>query len=312
MVIGLEAFQKSFAAEDSLRRFLVDRHGTVWRYPGQGLGESLGYPNADFDAWGYAIRNLGAVEVSQEEGETVVSMRSATAHPDAVRAAERFLATLGDSPVRLRYEIGTWIEETCEGLEDALGRMAGTLAHIGRESRRIAFTAKSRKLDMLSEYRLNQIETAEEKLSLLFKKWRISQGFFDSDTAAFMVRFGLLDRTAIVSESANDGSLVFEHWGTSFQAYESYDRSWSFVAPGRPITNQPDPEYGSWVDRTYRGVLNERRPRFEFVDAVIQAQQGEPYRSRYDRLVLPWQSAGGRRILTGTSYQAAKNAPLAA
>lgn len=297
-----------------MRRFLIDRHGKVWAYPGDGLGEALGYPDPDFDVWSYAVRNLGAVEISVENGEIVVSMRSATAHADAVNAAERFLATLGDSPVRLRYEIGAWIEETYDGLHEAIGRMAGALAETARESRRIAFTAKSRKLDMLSEYRLNRIDTTEERLSLLFKKWRLSHGTFDAETASFLVRFGLLDRTAIVSEAAGDGSLVFEHWGTAFQAYETYDKSWSFAAPGVPIANQPDPEYGRWVDRTYRAVLDERRPRFEYVDAVIQARTAaaEPYRSRYDRLLLPWQSSTGRRIVTGTSYQALRHEQLAA
>lgn len=285
-----------------MRRFLIDRHGKVWAYPGDGLGEALGYPNPDFDVWSYAVRNLGSVEISVGEDETVVSMRSATAHADAVRAAEAFLGTISSGPVRLRYEIGAWIEETCENPEQAAGRIAGALASAVRESHRIAFAAKARNLDMLSEYRLNRVETTEERLSLLFKKWRLSQGTFDSDTAAFLVRFGLLDRTAVVSEAPSSGDLVFDHWGTGFRAYDSFDKSWSFMAPGRRLVDMPDPDYGRWCEGAYRNVLSERQPRFEYIDAVIQARHAEPYRSRYDRLVLPWQSQG-RRVITSTSYQ---------
>ena len=284
-----------------MRRYLIDRLGKLWTYPAPELGEAIGYPNPDFDAWSYAVRNLGAVEITVEPEETVVSMRSASAHAEAVSGAEKFLATLDGGPVRLRYEIGAWVEETCESPQDAIGRMARALADAG-ESRRMAFAAKGRSLNALSEFRLNRIETPEERLSLLFKKWRLAQGRFDADMASFMVRFGLLDRTAVVSESNNDGSLVFEHWGTGFKAYDSVDKSWSFAAPGLPISNQPDPEYGRWIDRAYRGVLERSEPRFDYVDAVIQASKAEPYRSRYDRLLLPWRSSEGRRVLTGTSY----------
>ncbi len=272
-------------------------------YPAPDLAAALGYPNPDFDVWSYATRNLGAVEVDVGEDETIVTMRSATAHPEAVRAAEAFLKTLEGGPVRLRYEIGTWIEETCDTAQQAIGRMTGALAIAARESRRIAFMCKARKLDMLAHYRLNHVETTEERFSLLFKKWRLNQGKFDSDLASFLVRFGLVDRTAIVSES-NSKELVFEHFGVGFRAYDSYDKAFPFNAPGTPIAEQPDPDYGRWLDRVYHNVLDQGEPRFEYVDAVIQARSGEPYRSRYDRLLLPWQSAEGQRIITGTSFQA--------
>jgi hypothetical protein len=286
-------------------RYLIDPRGTVWTHPAHGLGEALGYPEPDFDVWSYAVRNLGAVEITVGPEETVVSMRTATAHARAVAAAERFLAeNLGPQPVRLRYEIGAWIEETCEGPGQAVGRLASALADAARESRRVAFAAKARNIDMLAEYRLNKIETPDERFSLLFKKWRLARGVFDSDTANFLVRFGLIDRTFVVGESASDRSLVFEHVGLGFHAYDSYDQAWAFSTNGVPIANQPDPDYGRWIDRTYRNVLIQREPRFDYVDAVIQARGGEPYRSRYDRLLLPWQSVEGRGIVTGISYQA--------
>lgn len=288
-----------------MARYLVDPQGKVWAYPASGLAEALGYPDPDFDVWSYAVRNLGAVEIAVGPQETVVSMRTATADAKAVGGAERFLAEHpGPNPVRLRYEIGTWIEETCETPRQAIGRMATALADAARESRRIAFAAKARNVEMLAEYRLNKIETPEERFSLLFKKWRLTRGIFDSDTASFLVRFGLIDRTFVVGESPNDRSLVFEHVGLGFRAYDSYDEAWAFSTNGVPIANQPDPDYGRWIDRTYRNVLTAREPRFEYVDAVIQARGGEPYRSRYDRLLLPWQSVEGRGIVTGISYQA--------
>lgn len=288
-----------------MRRHLIDHHGNVWTDPAPGLGDALGYPDPDFDLWNYAIRNLGAVEIVIGDDEAVVSLRTATAKPMAVKATEQFLATLGPMQVRLRYEIGAWIEESCNDPLQAAKQLTLALTDASRVSSRVAFAAKTRRLEMLSDMRLNQIETPEDKLSLLFKKWRLSQGSFTPETASFLVRFGLLDRTAVIGE-ADNGELTFEHSGAAFRAYEQVDENWNFRAKGVRLSDQPDPDYGRWVDRTYRGVLNEIQPRFEYVDAVIQARQGEPYRSRYDRLLLPWHTPAGKRLVTGTSYQSAQ------
>jgi hypothetical protein len=276
------------------------------------LGEALGYPDPDFDIWAYAIRNLGAVEIAVGGDHTTVTMRTATAHAEAIRVAEQFLPTLGTLPIRLRYEIGTWVEETYEDPQQAIGRMASALADAALQPRRVAFVSKARRLAALSESRLNKIETADERFSLLFKKWRMSQGLFDPEMPNFLVRFGLIDRTVVVGESPVDGELVFEHAGFGFKAYDSYDKTWTFRLQGKRFSDQPDPDYGHWVDRTYRSVLEQVQPRFEYVDAVIQARAAEPYRSRYDRLILPWRNDTGARLLTGISYQTAHPEQIAA
>jgi hypothetical protein len=295
-----------FSNRPVMKRYLIDHQGKVWTFPGTGLGETLGYPDPDFDVWAYAIRNLGAVEIACEEDAIVVTMRTATARAEAVRAAENFLETLDWQPVRLRYEIGSWIEETCENPQQAVGRMASALADAARESRRVAFAAKARKLDALSERRINRIETAEDRFSLMFKKWRMTSGTFDADTASFLVRFGMIDRTLVVAESPDDGEFTFDHVGVEFRAYDSAHKRnpfWAFELQGRRFADQPDADYGRWLDRTYRNVLEKHEPRFDYVDAVIQASGAEPYRSRYDRLVLPWKSPFGKRVITSISYQ---------
>jgi hypothetical protein len=287
-------------------RYLIDHKGKIWSHPAEGLGAALGYPNPDFDIWAYAIRNLGAVEVVCAADGLTVTMRTATAHAKAIHGAQQLLSTLEPQPVKLRYEIGTWIEETYDNPQQAAGRIESALHDAATTPNRVAFMSSPRKLAPLSEHRLNRIETADEKLGLMFKKWRLSQGRFDPETAAFLVRFGLFERTAVVTEKDTSGELVIEHVGAAFKLYTRYDDAWPLTASGNKLADQPDPDYGRWVDRTYRGVLDERQPRFEYVDAVIQARGAEPYRSRYDRLLLPWQDKQGARIVTGTSYQTAQ------
>src|SRR5882672_10843295 len=100
-------------------RRLIDQKGRVWTHPAPGLGEALGYPNPDFDLWNFAIRNLGAIEVALDGDGAVVTLRTATAHAQAVKATEDFLATLDGMPVRLRYDIGAWVEENCTDAREA-------------------------------------------------------------------------------------------------------------------------------------------------------------------------------------------------
>jgi hypothetical protein len=288
-----------------VNRYLIDHKGTVWTYPAEGLGEAHGYPQPDFDIWSYAIRNLGAVEVAVGSDLTTVTMRSATAKATAVEVAEKFLTTLNSNPVRLRYEIGSWIEETCENPEQAAGRMANALAESVRDSHRIAFSAKARNLEMLGELRLNRLESNEERLGLIYKKWRLSNGLFDAETPYFLVRFGLIDRAVIANEAQSSRELVFSHAGVGLNLYDKHDsaRAWSFAVVGSRVEDQPDPDYGRWVAQTYRSVLSENRPRFDFIDAVVQPPAVEPYRTRYDRLLLPWHQASGERLVTAVSFK---------
>ena len=286
-------------------RYLIDHEGRVWSEPGNGLGETLGYPDPDFDAWSYAIRNLGAVEITVEANLTTVAMRSATAKASAVARAEAFLATLPPTPVRLRYEIGTWVEETCETPEHAVDRLANALVDSMRESRRVAFSAKARKLDLLGDIRLNRLESNEERLGLVFKKWRLSHGTFDNETPNFLIRFGLIDRAVIANQSDSSGAIVFSHAGSGLNLYDNHDkaRAWAFAVVGARVEDQPDPDYGRWVAQTYRSVLSENRPRFDFIDAVVQPPNAEPYRTRYDRLLLPWRMPSGERVVTAVSFK---------
>lgn len=282
-------------------RLIVDGDGSVWSAYDETLPARWGYPDPDFDLPSFAVRNLGAIDVHVEATQTTVSFRWQTVRQEAMAAALELLGRLPEREIVIRSEVGTWTEETFATLDQATEWIKANSVLLRGGAGRNMLT-KPRQLRSLSERPLGKIEEPDDRLALVFKKWRLSQGKFDSNTATFLVNFGLLERTLVVSESASNHELFFEHIGSAFALYESSDQSWIFRAQGLRVADQLDRDFGRWIDRTYHDVLDERQPRFDYVDTVIQAQGAEPYRFCYDRLLLPWESPEGMRLISGTSY----------
>jgi hypothetical protein len=282
-------------------RLIVDSDGSVWSAYDEKLLERWGYPDPDFDLPSFAVRNLGAIDVRLDESTINVSFRWLTVKPEALTAVMELLPRLPPHEVKIRCEAGTWVEETFgTAAEAAEWIKANDILSRGGVGRNML--TKPRHLRALSERPLAKIEEPDDRLALMFKKWRLAHGRFDGDTATFLVRFGLIDRTLVVSESDSNRELFFEHVGAGFALYENTDDSWIYRAQGLRVTDQLDPDFGRWIDHTYHDVLDVGTPRFDYVDTVIQARGAEPYRFCYDRLLLPWQNGEGRRVITGTSY----------
>lgn len=282
-------------------RLIIDGDGSVWSAYDEALVARWGYPDPDFDLPSFAVRNLGAVDVVVDADTVTLRLRWLTLKPDALAGAAQVLLRFNTHRVIVACEADGWTEQTFPAPEAAIEWL---YAHSGqaRGADARSIQTSPRQLKTLSDRSLSRVEESEDKLALLFKKWRLARGTFSADMVEMLVRFGLIDRTIIVTESSSDKSLVFEHVGAGFQLYEKSDSTWNMRAQGLRVTDQLDPEFGRWVDRTYRDVIEQSQPRFDFVDAVIQARGSEPYRWDYDRLLLPWHSGDGVRVVTGVSF----------
>jgi hypothetical protein len=69
---------------------------------------------------------------------------------------------------------------------------------------------------------------------------------------------------------------------------------------GRDLEQQPDAIYGEWLASAYRELAqdNDAEPGLQLVEAVVSSAGGRAVRTRYERLLLPWWSAGGDRWIT--------------
>jgi len=283
-----------------VERFLVDKSGQVYSAFDEQFAAKFGYPMPDFDLPSYAVRNLGAVDIEFSGSQTVVRFRSLFVTTTALAATATLLLEQAQGPVTVQREDHGWREEIFASSAEA----AAWLTEHGHGSqgsfRDVVTTPLS--IAHLSERRLSRIEQPHDKLSLVFKKWRIMSGVFDREMTDFLVRHQLHDRTIIVSEEPSEKKLVFEHFGAGFTIFEDINPGWRFSLQGRPVAEQPDKEYAACIDIAYRKSLDERQPRFDHVDAVVRTPGSKPDRFIYDRLLLPCRGPDGQRVLVSTSY----------
>jgi hypothetical protein len=97
-----------------------------------------------------------------------------------------------------------------------------------------------------------------------------------------------------------DDRLTIIDLGSGF---DSYSKTWQENAVGLPVEEQPDYEYGRWVQSIYRAVLETRQPRLDDIDATIRRPHlNDKVRICYRRLILPFREGKhGTTRLIGAS-----------
>lgn len=296
-------------------RFVIDQNGQVWDPYDERFLAALGDRDPDYDIVRYAVRHLGYVEVdlrgggepgASPSGAATLRFRELTASPKALAEASRLLTEAPDRAVEIAREADKWETFSFVNSEAALAWLESgqLLRHAVTPFRDVAIIPRD--LRLLAERRLSvKLEQSDDKLALMFKKWRMSSGEFRNDIPEFLVRCGLLDRSVIAQESG-DRELICEHLGIELNMYdgESTDRHWQFEIIGKPVSSQPDANYGRYAEATYRETLERNAPAFDHVDALIRTANAA-HRSRYDRLLLPWRGTSGQRVVTALSYKTA-------
>lgn len=240
---------------------------------------------------GFAVRELGFVHLRPAAHGVIVTFRPAAASHLAVitlayelfrRQPER----VGLVILEQRPEV-----EIYRGLQGAVRRVEWLMEMARNPVARPSFGAKP-----IPIARLDRFGGA---LLPLYRAWSESAGEWTPGLHDRLRRARLLERAMIVRNPGQSEDLVVEHRGGAFA---HYGRRWSRVARGRHIEDQPDRNYGQWVASGYRDALARFDPKLETVEATISTRsRAETRRSRYHRLVLPWRSAAGDRVVTSVS-----------
>lgn len=280
-------------------RLIVDRDGSVWSAYDEKLVERWGYPEPDFDLPSFAVRNLGAIDVAVEPDGIALTFRWVTVKQEALMGVSQLLSQLPSRPVRICFDGNGWTEESFADPEAASAWLqSNRTLWLGQTERNVVTTP--RRLRALAERPLSKIEGPDDRLSLLFKKWRLMRGEFTDDTVMFFVQHGMIDR-AIVAHQREQGDMAYQHVGADIKLYDREHPDWTYTAAGRPVIEQPDREYGRWAAAIYSDVIERREPAFDHVDAIVRDGQAIS-RFRYDRLLLPWQLSSGTKVITGLSF----------
>lgn len=284
-------------------RYLIDSQGRVWDPFDDHLLVTLGDPDPDYDLVSYAVRNLGFVDVlvGDEVAGTTIRVRELAVTAPALFAASALVARVSVGPVTIISGTDSWSERHFEAADDAVAwlqeRTNADVLSTGFSD----IAVVSQDIARLSNRRLNALEQNDDRLALLFKKWRISSGRFSYDTTQFMVNFGLLDRTAL-ARPTDGGALVWHHLGSRLNVYERDDKVWHLTFVGRPVDQQNDPNYGAFIQKAFQQTIASGEPRLDHIDAVVRNRHGA-HRTRYDRLILPWEANDGQKVISTLSYK---------
>ena len=271
---------------------LISPEGVCVPGSGPALNEAIGYPDADFDAAGFAVRNLGFIKLETIE-DVLLDVEF---HPDHVRhcalaAAQAHLCQSPHRLVRLRYLAEAWRTEVAVSAEQAARRLAELCLPYVTVRTDQPFSATP--LDERTLFA--PVEDSSRRL--LFQKWRACFQRFDDTILPFAVQRALADTLIIVGLRPGSDDPVFRYIGEQFWGF---GRDFFLRAIGEKVQQQPDRRYGEWVAQFYREVAHSRQPRYDRIDARIEkSARGSDY--HYDRLMLPWSTPSGEVLITVSS-----------
>jgi hypothetical protein len=242
------------------------------------------------DAGGYLVRNLGYIEIGWHDGVARCRLRPLAATATALRAAARWLASIG-GPVKLHLWVKGWMQESYESGAAAVARIEAFGGLSTPERPKEAILTQRRSLDRI-------FGDDQHKFLPLLLRWRIAGGRLNQSFAFWLSQYMLGDRLTIAEISPDRPGGVVRYMGP---ALTFYGRDVPYSAIGQAVESLPNKDYAGWVAKSYADVANSNTPLVEDVDALITEPSGDVRRSRYERLILPYSDGTGRRFVAGVS-----------
>jgi hypothetical protein len=259
------------------------------------LAAALGDPEPDYDAAGFAIRNLGFIRF-QILGDSLVEIELHPARVElpALLAAQQRLLSSRVKLFRIKYLEMSWKSEITSSAEGAVARLSAlcTPAFI---------PVASQKYVVEPQDYSSMLNNEHSRLRLMAQKWRMSFGEFSPSVISFAIEHRLLSRMMIAGIKPHS-TPVFRFIGDGFNWLA---QDYQYLALGDKIENLPDREYGAWVAEFYKSVANTGQPRYDHVTARIDrpGAAASAYLTRYERLLLPWKTPSSEILVSLSSLR---------
>lgn len=223
---------------------------------------ALGDPDPDYDAVGFAVRNLGFVKFQVlDRLVTKIELHPRNIELPALLALEKLLRQIGTNLFRIRYLGDGWHSEISASVEHTIGRLRELCAPIFEPPAPAEkFSAEAQDYDHLGR-------GSAVSLHLLAQKWRTAFGSFDADVISFAIDHQILSRMMIAEVKPGSYDPVFRFIGDGLIAL---GKTYPFEGVGSRIQNVPDKDYGEWVAEFYKAVAASGQPRYDVVSARIQ------------------------------------------
>lgn len=273
--------------------------------------EALGDPDPDYDAIGFAVRNLGFIKYQIVERSIVeLELHPRNVSLPALLLAQEEILRSSVNLFRIRYFDTEWRSEISSSPENVIARLAELCAPAVTPPRTDRFQAEPQEFSAI-------FDDDSDWVKPLAQKWRVSFGHFDPTVISVAARQGLLPRLMIAGVKPPDGEPVWRFIGNGHRWIGS---RYQLNGIGEKVENMPDKDYGSWATGYYKSVAASGQPRYDLVTGSIQweDERDRPRRwYRYERLMLPWKTPSDEVFVTmwsrpveATKSSGSKTAPL--
>jgi hypothetical protein len=243
---------------------------------------ALGDPNPDYDAVGFAVRNLGFIKFQVlDRIVTEIELHPRNVDGRALLALEKLLDEAGTNLFRIKYFDDEWHSEISASAEHMLARLRELCAPVFEPVPTERFRVEPRNQETL-------LRDSESPLRLFAQKWRVSFGEFNPSVMSFAVEKGFIDRLMVAEVASPATDPVFRYIGNGFGFF---DQNFRFRGVGQRLQDFPDEGYGQWLAAFYKAVATSGQPRYDVVSATItDPGNPKPYSTHYERLLLPWRT----------------------
>jgi hypothetical protein len=267
---------------------VIDDLGEEHPWPSTRIFNEFECIRADYDPLAYAVRNLGFVLIVDRPGFLRLRLRPLLVSSRAVAATFYALAERRPARSAIAWFDDAWHDEVCGGPKQLYRRLTELLHSSTRNFVAESFLATRRSLDAV-------LNPPGHPFAPLLTSWLKGSR---EDLMASAQRQGLWERAMVAERDPTSNVFRFRHSGGSIQLYGS---EWRDKAVGRRISEQPDRLYGQWIEDGCAAVDESGTARVELVHAAVTAGDGQVRRWRYERLMLPFADADGRRLVMSVS-----------
>lgn len=243
------------------------------------------FGSTDFDE---AIVRFGFVEVEILPVGHKIRLNPDTVTP-AAEAALYFHLTETASPRVLAsfVEAGEFVSVMCGSSLQAVAEVDRRVRwHRARRANR--FRNRARELSSLEAF---------PALARLLALHRMGSANIDPACWEEGVMSALKDRFLLAEYSVQHDKVYLRAIGHGFSAFDS---AWTSKSQGLEIDEQPDVQYGEWLQTCYRDVVKGNEPTTDDVEAVIFSRRFGYRRYAYRRLMLPFRKRGKQLILSAS------------
>jgi len=253
---------------------------------------ALGDPNPDYDAVGFAVRNLGFIKFEQIEQSIIeIELHPRNVAFPALLAVQQQILSSQVTLFRIKYLDSSWRSEISSSAEHMIARLAELCAPKYTPPSSDRFTSELKDFATLFSDHENQWRP-------LAQKWRVSFGNFDPSVLSIAVKHQFLSRLVIAGMRPRDKEPVWRFIG---DGHRWMGQRYQLFGIGEKVANMPDREYGDWVSEFYKSVALSGQPRLDLVNASLRYEDeaGKPRRLvSYERLLLPWKTPSDEVLIT--------------